>query len=472
MYIRGMEQTSVTSRLQSARLWLAARLAGVAILLFLTCGPSVMAENNGTSSSSTFFLKDRQSAPVQRLRRQRPSGQVSASRPNPRYAAPSWRRPPAATVLAADKPAPAIAPRFFAAVLGDSLGVLIGQGLQEAYADRPEIAVLRKAKESSGIVRDDFFDWSKAATDLLAGGEPIDVAVLMIGSNDRQEIPDKTSPVPFRAADGTSIAQEWLDAYGNRVEALAAKFREKHVPLVWVGMPVMKNDKMSAEMIQLNEIFRNRATKAGAVYVDVWDAFLNDGGKFDTFGPDLNGEIVKLRSADGIHFTKAGARKLAHFVEGEIKRIFDTSASPDLPVLAAVPPQAVQEPARPAADTGVAGVPTAELADADINAILKQQMGGAGHDLPAASPVAGTSGLVALPLPAEPAPLFLPLRPVAGPVLTLTALALTPSGDLASRQDRKPAASEALALIDRAFAEGRLAQPRPGRADDFAWPRR
>ena len=37
-------------------------------------------------------------------------------------------------------------------------------------------------------------------------------------------------------------------------------------------------------------------------------------------GPDFEGQIRRLRSGDGIYFTKAGARKLAHYVEREILR--------------------------------------------------------------------------------------------------------------------------------------------------------
>ena len=37
----------------------------------------------------------------------------------------------------------------------------------------------------------------------------------------------------------------------------------------------------------------------------------------------MNGQIVKLRTSDGVHFTEAGALKLAHFVEPEIRRTFE-----------------------------------------------------------------------------------------------------------------------------------------------------
>ena len=44
------------------------------------------------------------------------------------------------------------------AVLGDNLGQLLSLGLSEAYGDKPEIAVMRRTKENSGLVREDYYD--------------------------------------------------------------------------------------------------------------------------------------------------------------------------------------------------------------------------------------------------------------------------------------------------------------------------
>ena len=451
------------------------RLFALMIVALLGCGPSVMAEDS--SSAGTFFLQDRQKPAVQRLQPQRPARAAQPISPRPALARDPGSRPGAPggkiPVLAAGS-APPAAPSLFVAVLGDSLGVMLAQGLQEAYAERPEISVARKARESSGLVREDYYDWPKAVTDLLASPEHIDVAVMMIGSNDRQEIQDKIAPAPFRVADGAAISKEWLEIYGNRVEALAAKFKEKRIPLIWVGMPVMKNERMSAELVQLNEIFRTRAGKAGAVYIDVWEVFLNDASKFDAFGPDLNGETVKLRTADGIHFTKAGARKLAHFAEAELKRVFDQLKPTDAPQSAGLPDAVtpVLQSSLPEAAPHAPDPPAPRLegpGDMDINVILRRQMGEpAGALQPGLAAPDTNIAIVSLPLPAEPAPLFVPLRPLAGPVVKLTALPLAPGGELASsKTGAAAAAGEAQMLVDRAFALGQLPKPRPGRADDF-----
>src|SRR5690606_32634669 len=44
-------------------------------------------------------------------------------------------------------------------------------------------------------------------------------------------------------------------------------------------------------------------------------------------GSDINGQQVRLRGSDGINFTKAGKRKLAFYVEKEIRRLLGDAAA-------------------------------------------------------------------------------------------------------------------------------------------------
>ena len=74
-------------------------------------------------------------------------------------------------------------------------------------------------------------------------------------------------------------------------------------------------------MLFLDALYRDAAGKAGITYVDVWDGFVDEAGRFLQKGPDFEGQIRQLRSYDGVYFTKPGARKLAHYVEREITRL-------------------------------------------------------------------------------------------------------------------------------------------------------
>ena len=75
-------------------------------------------------------------------------------------------------------------------------------------------------------------------------------------------------------------------------------------------------------------LYREAANKAGITYVDVWDGFVDEGGRFMQRGPDFEGQPRKLRSDDGVYFTTAGARKLAHYVDREIERLLANRSVP------------------------------------------------------------------------------------------------------------------------------------------------
>ena len=70
----------------------------------------------------------------------------------------------------------------------------------------------------------------------------------------------------------------------------------------------------------LNELFREKAYFNGIKFIDTWNGFTDQFGRYSAFGPDVSGRVRRLRKSDGIHFTEAGYIKLAHYVEREIKR--------------------------------------------------------------------------------------------------------------------------------------------------------
>jgi hypothetical protein len=314
----------------------------------------------------------------------------------------------------------AVQPTFFIDVLGDSLASLTAGGLTEAFADKPEIAVADKSHDASGLVRADYFDWSKAAQDLATGKDHIDFVVVMVGINDLQAMRD--------GADNLDpLSDRWKAAYVERIDALLAPFQAANIPVAWVGMPPMHVDRFNADIVKLNEIDRTEVEKQGVKYIDIWDAFADQNGQYDASGPNVDGQIVKLRGPDGVHFTKAGGRKVAHFLEADIRRVFDKgrpqNESADLP-------------------------PDIEQAAGDINAQIRREMG-------------APEG------PGGPATLE-PPKPLAGPILSLTGRPLSPGGALASRDPNPPGETD---LVARVLRQGEPADPVSGRADDFSWPR-
>jgi uncharacterized protein len=100
------------------------------------------------------------------------------------------------------------------------------------------------------------------------------------------------------------------------------------VPVLWVGLPAIRGTKSTADMAYLDDLYRHHAEKAGIIYVDVWDGFVDESGDFALYGPDFEGQTRRLRTGDGVYFTKAGAVKLGHYVERELKRAILARATP------------------------------------------------------------------------------------------------------------------------------------------------
>ena len=134
---------------------------------------------------------------------------------------------------------------------------------------------------------------------------------------------------------------KWAELYGRRIDDLINALKAKGVPILWVGLPAIRGTKSTSDIAYLDEIYRERADKAGIAYVDIWDGFVDDQGRYTLQGPDFEGQTRKLRTADGVHFTKAGAVKLASYVDQELRRINTNRVTP----VALPGPDAVPKPA-------------------------------------------------------------------------------------------------------------------------------
>ncbi|MEH2507972.1 hypothetical protein V1290_006783 [Bradyrhizobium sp. AZCC 1578] len=357
-------------------------------------------------------------------------------------------------------------------VLGDAMADWLAYGLENIYADQPEMGVIRKHKTVSGLIKyqpkGDPADWAAAAKGILAT-EKADAIVVMLGLDDRvtirepavdksdnkagnkkdakakpdgkassakpeakpdgaAKVPDPELPPddaaensgaravvePERSAHSPNDIHEfrekrWVELYMAKIEEMIGVLKSKGVPVLWVGLPVVRGAKSTADTAFLNTLYRDAAGKAGITYVDVWDGFVDETGRFLQHGPDFEGQIRRLRSSDGVYFTKAGALKLAHYAEREINRLLAARSAPVvLPT----------EPATP---------------DASAR-------------------------------PDQPAP-----RPLAGPIVPLTASSVG-TNQLLGGPGARTVTMDAQAA--RVLITGEPLSAPAGRADDFAWPRR
>ncbi|ASY64265.1 putative periplasmic protein [Sinorhizobium sojae CCBAU 05684] len=244
-------------------------------------------------------------------RRAQPAGvqQRRQQRAKPRLA----ETPPPAPVIEKSPDAKKIL------VVGDFVAASLGDGLKVAFEETAGIAIETRASGSSGLVRDDYFDWPEVLPGYVAELNPAAI-VISIGANDRQTMGVGDSKEKFRT-------DRWTEEYRRRVSTLAALARKDNLPVFWVGMPPFQSSAMTADMVTFNGIYREEAEKAGGHFIDIWDGFVDEEGKFVLTGSDINGQQVRLRGSDGINLTKAGKRKLAFYVEKEIRKLLGDGAT-------------------------------------------------------------------------------------------------------------------------------------------------
>jgi uncharacterized protein len=261
-------------------------------------------------------------------------------------------------------------------VVGDSLADQLAQGLADAFVvERPEVAIVKKTRGSSGLVRADFYDWPAQLPSLLEAEKPSAIAVLL-GTNDRQVLRDDAGVYEIRS-------DRWRELYVIRIETFVNELKKKGVPVFLVGLPSMRIPRLSADLQYINEILREQAQRLGVYYVDIWDGFVGENDEFAMFGPALDGQRRRLRVDDGVHFTRVGARKVAHYVERDLIRLFDqgprgplipqeapeTAPAPTgRPVAGPVVP--LTQPAGPAGQLLGAGAPTQTTNDGIASRVL------------------------------------------------------------------------------------------------------
>ncbi|MCX8996830.1 DUF459 domain-containing protein [Rhizobiaceae bacterium BDR2-2] len=234
-------------------------------------------------------------------------------------------------------------------VVGDFLASGLADGLTEAFAESPGIAVTGRSNGSSGLVREDFYNWQQELPTVLQEVNPA-ALVILLGANDRQQIDIPQGRERFGS-------EEWLAEYARRASALALAASMRDIPLIWVGLPPFRSPSMTTDVVTLNRILRGAVEKSGGTFIDIWDGFADEGGKFVTTGSDINGKPVRLRGTDGVGLTGPGKRKLAFYIEKPLKSLLgETDESPDslqldadsLPDILSLSPSRLDLPARTA----------------------------------------------------------------------------------------------------------------------------
>lgn len=191
---------------------------------------------------------------------------------------------------------------FFA---GDSLMQGVAPHVQQYLQEKYEIKTVNLSKQSTGLSYPKFFDWPQTIADTLKNNANIKVLVVFLGPNDPWDMPNPEGGMYLRFK-----SPEWEAIYRSRIANIIQSAQKHQVSVMWISPPNMKKDSLNQQMIYLNGLVKSEVQKHKEFFVDSRPLL---GGKGDIYNDYLikDEKSIKMRSADGIHFSPDGQREIA-----------------------------------------------------------------------------------------------------------------------------------------------------------------
>jgi len=192
-------------------------------------------------------------------------------------------------------------------ILGDSLGIDMGGPLQNDLANTGVVQATLDARESTGLTRPDYFNWPAELESDLGTTRP-QLVVIMMGANDPQDFPGPPD-VPF-------TSPQWNVMYARRVADFMKLAQSGGATVIWVGIPPMENPALSAKMSDVDAVDQQQAVarKPPVDFISSWTLLGTAQGAYAPFITNAAGQVINVRTPDGIHLTPAGGEVLSQAV--------------------------------------------------------------------------------------------------------------------------------------------------------------
>lgn len=191
-------------------------------------------------------------------------------------------------------------------LVGDSLMQGVAPHLANSLRKRYQIRTVNLSRQSTGLAYPGFFNWPKTVTDTLAANPNIRLMVVFMGPNDPWDMPQGKGKPFLRFK-----TPEWEAIYRSRIDAILEQARQRNVQVIWVGPPNMEKPRLSTAMAYLSGLYQERTALFGQHYVSA-NPFLGYPDEQFAYAVQLpDGQRVKVRGDDGIHFTITGQKMIA-----------------------------------------------------------------------------------------------------------------------------------------------------------------
>lgn len=210
-------------------------------------------------------------------------------------------------------------------MIAGGFGLYLEQELRDGFG----FTVRRSGKTSSGLARPDFFNWNDQAKTEMEKFQPT-VTVVMFGGNDGQGLhrAHRKDPAPKWIRWNES---DWTAEYRRRVNQFADIIAPEGVALAWIGMPIVRPEKLHSRVQHINTIFRaEMAVRPQAKFLDIWPVLANEKLRYaDRLSIGRKKKRVRVRAGDGVHLTVRGAQYLAQNVAPRIEKFIAKTTTID-----------------------------------------------------------------------------------------------------------------------------------------------
>src|SRR5947207_645370 len=165
-------------------------------------------------------------------------------------------------------------------VFGDSQAQGIAGGLQRVLIEDGRFRIINRTHPGTALVHGDN-EWLAPIRQFVAR-ERADIAVVMVGANDRLDLREDGAYLRFRSG-------EWRQAYAGRVDKMLEALTGAGLRVLWCGNPIARSGTYSADMEYINQVYADETARYGAQFLPLWAAVADDQGRYAAYGKDRDG---------------------------------------------------------------------------------------------------------------------------------------------------------------------------------------
>lgn len=191
-------------------------------------------------------------------------------------------------------------------IIGDALAGGLWAGIDRATRGDAKLRVTGRYKEDSGLARPEIYNWVEALPKILEQQE-IDIAIIMLGSNDGQDMRPSGDRLVFGEA-------PWRAAYEAEMGALLDLLKAQGSFVYWVSLPPMGDPEADRKARIVSEVQAGVLKARGLKLVDLRPPFTAKDGSYTDSGLTIDGQFMRLRERNGVNFMRVGNDKLAKVV--------------------------------------------------------------------------------------------------------------------------------------------------------------